>query len=189
MALLSVVAPQKPPFRSRASFQARTAEDTTSQLDRRTSLHNSSDDLQSARSTPPLGREISQRSPGYLDGSRASGGTLGWDSLKKVFSVGHGRIRLEDNEPSRRKRPSSKSPGRAAKYKPPRSTKGTLKLGTYAGVFVPVSLNVLSILMFLRFGFILGQSGVLGMIGKPWLPSPMLDLEFLHIQRALTSYW
>jgi hypothetical protein len=43
---------------------------------------------------------------------------------------------------------------------------GTDKLGTFAGVFVPVTLNVLSILMFLRFGFILGQTGVVGMMGK-----------------------
>lgn len=39
------------------------------------------------------------------------------------------------------------------------------KLGTYSGVFVPTTLNVLSILMFLRFSFILGQTGVLGMLG------------------------
>lgn len=43
------------------------------------------------------------------------------------------------------------------------------KLGTYSGVFVPTTLNVLSILMFLRFSFILGQSGVLGMLGKSFL--------------------
>lgn len=43
---------------------------------------------------------------------------------------------------------------------------GTEKLGTLSGVFVPTTLNVLSILMFLRFGFILGQSGFLGMMGK-----------------------
>ncbi|KAL7662399.1 Amino acid permease/ SLC12A domain-containing protein [[Candida] zeylanoides] len=36
------------------------------------------------------------------------------------------------------------------------------KLGTFAGVFLPTSLNVLSILMFLRFGFILGQMGIAG---------------------------
>ncbi|KAF3920696.1 hypothetical protein ABW21_db0209388 [Orbilia brochopaga] len=40
-----------------------------------------------------------------------------------------------------------------------------VKLGTFSGVFVPTTLNVLSILMFLRFGFILGQSGILGMMG------------------------
>jgi len=36
------------------------------------------------------------------------------------------------------------------------------KLGTFDGVFVPTALNVLSILMFLRFGFILGQMGIIG---------------------------
>lgn len=40
------------------------------------------------------------------------------------------------------------------------------KLGTLSGVFVPTTLNVLSILMFLRFGFVLGQAGVLGMMGE-----------------------
>ncbi|KAL4921307.1 amino acid permease-domain-containing protein [Aspergillus aurantiobrunneus] len=39
------------------------------------------------------------------------------------------------------------------------------KFTTFSGVFVPTSLNVLSILMFLRFGFILGQAGLLGMLG------------------------
>ncbi|KAF3214440.1 hypothetical protein TWF679_004814 [Orbilia oligospora] len=46
-----------------------------------------------------------------------------------------------------------------------RSKPKSNKLGTFNGVFVPTTLNVLSILMFLRFGFILGQSGVLGMMG------------------------
>lgn len=47
----------------------------------------------------------------------------------------------------------------------PRPVGGSEKLGTFAGVFVPTSLNVLSILMFLRFGFILGQGGFVGMMG------------------------
>ncbi|OOQ88376.1 putative cation chloride cotransporter [Penicillium brasilianum] len=47
----------------------------------------------------------------------------------------------------------------------PRSFEETKKLGTFSGVFVPTSLNVLSILMFLRFGFILGQAGLLGILG------------------------
>ena len=42
----------------------------------------------------------------------------------------------------------------------PRPVSGSDKLGTFSGVFVPTTLNVLSILMFLRFGYILGQSGV-----------------------------
>lgn len=36
------------------------------------------------------------------------------------------------------------------------------KLSTFNGVFLPTSLNVLSILMFLRFGFIIGQMGIIG---------------------------
>lgn len=39
------------------------------------------------------------------------------------------------------------------------------KFSTFSGVFVPTSLNVLSILMFIRFGFILGQAGILGILG------------------------
>lgn len=38
------------------------------------------------------------------------------------------------------------------------------KLDTYSGVFLPTALNVLSILMFLRFGFIVGQLGILGLL-------------------------
>jgi potassium/chloride transporter 9 len=48
----------------------------------------------------------------------------------------------------------------------PRPVGGQMKLGTFSGVFVPTCLNVLSIVMFPRFGFILGQGGVLGMMGK-----------------------
>ena len=40
----------------------------------------------------------------------------------------------------------------------PRPVGGSEKLGMFSGVFVPTCLNVLSILMFLRFGFILGTS-------------------------------
>jgi potassium/chloride transporter 9 len=47
-----------------------------------------------------------------------------------------------------------------------RSTEESKKLGTFSGVFVPTTLNVLSILMFIRFGFILGQAGILGILGK-----------------------
>lgn len=38
------------------------------------------------------------------------------------------------------------------------------KLATFDGVFLPTTLNVLSILMFLRFGFILGQMGISGLV-------------------------
>jgi potassium/chloride transporter 9 len=38
----------------------------------------------------------------------------------------------------------------------PRPIGGDEKLGMFSGVYVPTCLNVLSIIMFLRFGFILG---------------------------------
>ena len=47
----------------------------------------------------------------------------------------------------------------------PRPVGGSEKLDTFSGVFVPTVLNVLSILMFLRFGFLLGQLGLFGMMG------------------------
>lgn len=40
------------------------------------------------------------------------------------------------------------------------------KLGVVSGVYIPVCLNIFSILMFLRFGWILGQVGLLGMLGS-----------------------
>jgi len=40
------------------------------------------------------------------------------------------------------------------------------KLGIVSGVYIPVCLNIVSILMFLRFGRILGRLGLLGMLGK-----------------------
>jgi solute carrier family 12 (potassium/chloride transporters), member 9 len=65
------------------------------------------------------------------------------------------------------------------------------KLGTFSGVFVPTTLNVLSILMFLRFGFVLGQSGVLGMMGKsstfPFLINAHGYQECLSQHMSLTS--
>ncbi|ODQ78912.1 hypothetical protein BABINDRAFT_162574 [Babjeviella inositovora NRRL Y-12698] len=45
---------------------------------------------------------------------------------------------------------------------PRASSEVEAKLGTFPGVFIPTALNVLSILMFLRFGFIIGQMGVVG---------------------------
>ncbi|KAK7421364.1 hypothetical protein QQX98_002258 [Neonectria punicea] len=39
------------------------------------------------------------------------------------------------------------------------------KLGTLSGVYIPVFLNVMSILMFLRFGLILGKVGFIGIFG------------------------
>jgi potassium/chloride transporter 9 len=60
--------------------------------------------------------------------------------------------------------PRMSPPGTAPKNQ--ETKKKASKLGTFSGVFVPTSLNIFSILMFLRFGFIIGQTGVLGFLGK-----------------------
>ena len=52
------------------------------------------------------------------------------------------------------------------------------KLGVVSGVYIPVCLNILSILMFLRFGLILGQVGLLGILGMS--SSPYLSKPFHH---------
>lgn len=48
------------------------------------------------------------------------------------------------------------------------------KLGLISGVYIPVCLNVISILMFLRFGLILGQLGLAGIFGKRPPPASSL---------------
>ncbi|PNP53410.1 hypothetical protein THARTR1_06104 [Trichoderma harzianum] len=55
----------------------------------------------------------------------------------------------------------------------PAKAAGNGKLGTASGVYIPVYLNILSILMFLRFGHILGQGG-----GAYYLISRSLGPEF-----------
>lgn len=56
------------------------------------------------------------------------------------------------------------------------------KLGVANGVYIPVCLNIVSILMFLRFGSILGHIGVLGMLGG-------FDIYFLflHVARLVRA--
>lgn len=52
------------------------------------------------------------------------------------------------------------------------------KLGSISGVYIPVFLNIMSILMFLRFGQIIGKIGFVGILGK--LPShtrPFINLN------------
>ena len=61
----------------------------------------------------------------------------------------------------------------------PKSTelprKGGEKLGAVSGVYIPVCLSILSILMFLRFGMILGQIGLLGILGMSISLFPQLQ--------------
>jgi potassium/chloride transporter 9 len=173
---------QRAIFRSHSNFAARTATDEGRQLDRRWSLFPSSPPPRSEQSHPDgsgdglLGvpdREAQVERPKLPSGLQSFASFFGLaspDDNRHDVSTNLPRIpsnRSVAREQSRqgerrhnhdhgksRARSISKAPGTAS-----------AKLGTFAGVFVPTSLNVLSILMFLRFGFILGQSGVVGMMG------------------------
>ncbi|KAJ2904023.1 hypothetical protein MKZ38_008955 [Zalerion maritima] len=60
------------------------------------------------------------------------------------------------------------------------------KLGVVPGVFIPVCLNILSILMFLRFGLIIGQVGFLGILGLLVI-SYLIDLVTTFSLSAIAS--
>jgi len=47
---------------------------------------------------------------------------------------------------------------------PPLSTAGSARFGTFAGVFTPNVLTILGVIMFLRFGQVVGQSGIIDAI-------------------------
>jgi potassium/chloride transporter 9 len=150
--------PARPmPPRSRSNFAAKTATDTSQRLHRRSF----------AQSSPPP----NERTP-LLDGGQdehVHEEEHGVEWLRSWFCNTFHLSRSKSSSSSssqdgRRRTTSDVSKPRPGAF--PRPVGGTDKLGTFAGVFVPVTLNVLSILMFLRFGFILGQTGVVGMMGK-----------------------
>lgn len=142
------------PPRSHSNFAARTATDASQRLHRRSFAQNS----------PPA----NERTPLLDDvhGTTEEEDT-GVEWLRSwfcnTFHLSRSKSTSGDDTSSQQviSKVSKPRPGAF-----PRPVGGTDKLGTFAGVFVPVTLNVLSILMFLRFGFILGQSGVIGMMGE-----------------------
>ncbi|MCJ1395572.1 hypothetical protein MMC18_008458 [Xylographa bjoerkii] len=171
------------PPRSRSTFLARTATDDAAQLDRGFSVPSSSPGPVGSSQRPVAASksnhprvDASERSTGRLDvKSRKTLNSLHEDEssqlLRRRSSSGRGKV--ASGYGSLLRQQSILGGTKDLENKAvvprlgalPRPVGGHSKLGTFSGVFVPTSLNVLSILMFLRFGFILGQSGFLGMMG------------------------
>lgn len=177
--------------RGRPTFSTRAATDVTAQLLRRSSVPLETDEAHATKRTrseqpdnpyepliendKPLPREHA-RSKGFIErlfGTRYGG--IDHTPLTTQRSRSRGRrssgiTALGENSltaqmhqsTDRQKKQRSDTPKMGSF---PRPVGGSEKLGTFSGVFVPTSLNVLSILMFIRFGFILGQSGVVGIMG------------------------
>lgn len=165
-----------PRLHSRSNFTTRSAQDDSHQLQRRWSIsqissQDESDPLLAAGARQGRLRSASRGSEGF--------GTFFSNLLERgrTFVASTPASRAASVAPSltpsgRRKHHGkhgherAHSRGRASGADSSKSGNASSKLGTFAGVFVPTTLNILSILMFLRFGFILGQSGVLGMMGE-----------------------
>ncbi|CAO1637358.1 unnamed protein product [Sympodiomycopsis kandeliae] len=61
------------------------------------------------------------------------------------------------------------------------------KLGTWDGVFVPVTLNILGVILFLRFGFIMGQAGLVGSIALLLISYTIDALTTMSISAIATN--
>ncbi|KAF2142085.1 uncharacterized protein K452DRAFT_318393 [Aplosporella prunicola CBS 121167] len=147
--------PRQAPARSRSNFATKSAFDGASELNRRWSLHQATPSPKDEADHPLLG-DHGRRTAGFFSNFVSLGSKQG--SSKDAPSQSPSGMRRR-----RHARKSSKSShSKAALDAKPQEGS---KLGTFAGVFVPTTLNVLSILMFLRFGFILGQGGIVGMMG------------------------
>ncbi|KHJ35023.1 putative cation chloride cotransporter [Erysiphe necator] len=107
-------------------------------------------------------------------GSQSENKTL----MKKCISE-YGTMKIEKIYERIKKKSSATVPTEKLRPK-------EIKLGMFSGVFVPTCLNVLSILMFLRFGFLIGQAGFLGIMGM-LIASYLINLVTTFSLSAIAS--
>ena len=61
------------------------------------------------------------------------------------------------------------------------------KLGTFNGVFIPCSLNIMGVVLFLRLGWAVGQAGVLGVLSMFAVGELQTVLTVLSITAIVTN--
>ena len=169
--------------RQHSNFQSRTAQDEAGELNRRYSVlaegrgspspnersrsansrkaQNPYEPATNATTPPPREHSLTKRLFGIHsnDGEDGSPGprrrSVSGRRKPQPPTVGNNLLAAQMLEATENK----KANGDTSVPKPglgPRPIGGDEKLGLFSGVYVPTCLNVLSILMFLRFGFILG---------------------------------
>lgn len=178
---------------SKPTFQTRTAADIAHELDRRNSIF------------PTDGGDAQN------EGTTGAAVAAPWHSklIRRISKRDHDDVEAQETTPLlRERRPSGRRASKAGfaatgdmhgangagdtpdkKTKPgslPRPVGGHEKLSTFSGVFVPTCLNVLSILMFLRFGLIIGQAGLVGMMFM-LVASYAIDLITIFSLSAIAS--
>ncbi|TVY34241.1 Vacuolar cation-chloride cotransporter [Lachnellula subtilissima] len=168
---------------SHSNFRSRTATDNAGELNRRYSNITEEQDSPSREcenpyepatnaSTPPPREHAFTKRLLRLH-SHSDDGSNGSQNTKRRSASGRRKSVSETMEPGSltaqlNEMESKRANGDPAAPRPglgPRPIGGSEKLGLFSGVYVPTCLNVLSILMFLRFGFLLGQAGVYGIMG------------------------
>ncbi|KAJ1915979.1 hypothetical protein H4219_004040 [Mycoemilia scoparia] len=89
----------------------------------------------------------------------------------------------------RRKRRKKRAPGKPnqAPASSPNDGKDGGKLGTWDGVFLPVSLTIWGIIVFVRMGYFVGQIGILGTAGSFLVGYTMTLLTTLSISAICTN--
>ena len=102
--------------------------------------------------------------PHHEEGGRLSldsipGFTKGRAAIAGLLNLRHRHIGGDQTPPSDEE---SHDPAFPTLLNPVVATKRSSKLGVFSGVFVPCVLSIWGIILFLRFGFIIGQAGVMG---------------------------